>query len=433
MQNQFVDTPTREKGQFLVDAVNSSASTTAGSYERQATRKAILQFLDSSDRYWSGEDERGMYNAVYPNVEGKRGIPDFSLNLPRLAWRYYMLTADRTLLEVAYPYMKNTADFVTRYTNPDTGLVTALPGGGTHRSYSQGIVDSPAGRFGYDWRGTYDGARTTVNALGVMVYDIVVRMAKELGEAADAEFYSEKASALRSAMNERLITDGGVFSDGLKADGTQSPIISQHSTSHALMADVAEEDKIGVMADYIASLGMWQGPMTADILVDALFKSGRGDAAIRLMTNTEDWGWAKLIAEGYTYTWENWQAGSQSHGWGSASLWQMIEYISGVKIVKPAAEVIRIAPTVGVLDRVNSHTVTARGAVDISYSGDGREYTITVDVPVNVTAEVVFPLIAGGSFVERDGRDGVNSFTEDSQIMTVGSGKRSFVFLEERG
>ena len=432
VQNQFVDTPTREKGQFLVDAVNSSASTTAGSYERQATRKAILQFLDSSDRFWSDESVLGMYNAVYPNVEGCRGIPDFSLNLPILVWRYYMLTADRVLLERAYPYMKNTADFVTRYINPETGLVTALPGGGEHRSYSEGIVDSPAGRFGYDWKGTLGGARTTVNALGVMDYDIVVSMARVLGNSEDEKFYKEKARALRDAMNNRLITESGVYCDGLSPEGVQSVNMSQHATSHAIVASVPDKGAVGAMVDYIASLGMKQGPMTAHTLVDALFSGGRGDAAVRLMTNTEDYGWAKLIKEGYTYTWENWQAGSQSHGWGSASLWQMIEYISGVKILRAGAELIRISPAIGALDRVDSHTVTARGAVDISYSGSGKDYVITIDIPANMTTEVVFPLIEGGEFVEINGRCGKNEFTDDSQIMTVGSGKRSFRYQERK-
>ena len=426
VQNQFVDTPTREKGQFLVDAVNSSAATTSGSYERQMTRKAILQFCDSADRFWQDESVRGMYNAVYPNIEGCRGIPDFSLNLPHLVWRYYMLTRDRTLIEQVYPYMRNTADFVARYTDSKTGLVTALPGGGEHRSYSQGIVDSPAGRFGYDWKGTLGGARTTVNALGVRVYDIVVKIAKELGYTEDVNVYCQKSRDLRSAMNKKLVSGSGVFCDGLTPDGEQSPNMSQHATSHAIMAGVPAKDAIGAMADYIASLGMKQGPMTADTLMEALFASGRGDAAVRILTNTDDYGWAKLINEGYTYTWENWQAGSQSHGWGSASLWQMIEYISAVKLIEAGARVIRIAPAIGVLDKVDSHTVTARGAVDISYSGSGRDYEITVNIPANMTAEIVFPLIEGGEFVEIGGHNGTNEFTRDGQIMTVGGGKRSF-------
>ena len=409
--------------------MNSSASTTSASYERQMTRKAILQFLDSADRFWSDDVGRGMYNAVYPNIECRRGIPDFSLNLPIMVWRYYMLTGDRVLLETAYPYMKNTADFVTRHINPATGLVTALYGGGEHRSYSQGIVDSPIGRFGYDWKATLNGARTTVNALGVRVYKTVVNMATALGRKDDAAFYQEKLDVLADSMNKRLLTESGIYCDGLTPEGAMSPNMSQHATSHAIMSGVADEGAYAHLASYIASLGMKQGPMTVDILMEALFKAGRGDAAVHLLTNTEDYSFGKLINDGYTYTWENWQAGSQSHGWGSASMWQIIENISGVKVTEAGARRVRIEPAIGAVDEAHSHTVTARGAIDISYSGSGKSYTITVDIPANMTADVVFPAVEGGEFVETSSKKCAVRFEGDRQIMTVGSGTRTFAYV----
>ena len=61
IQNQFVDTPTREKGQFLQDSINISEAATASSYERAATKKAMEQFFASADRYWTGE-EAGRFN-----------------------------------------------------------------------------------------------------------------------------------------------------------------------------------------------------------------------------------------------------------------------------------------------------------------------------------------------------------------------------------
>ena len=82
------------------------------------------------------------------------------------------------------------------------------------------------------------------------------------------------------------------------------------------------------------------------------------------------------------------------------------------------------------LDEVKSHTVTARGEVNISYSGCGRGYSIEIDIPAGMTAEVVFPLVAGGEFAEVYGRCGRVEFTANSQIITVGSGKRKFLYKE---
>ncbi|MBR7116591.1 MAG: family 78 glycoside hydrolase catalytic domain [Clostridia bacterium] len=431
VQNQFVDTPTREKGQFLYDAINISAATMTGSYERQMTRKAILQFLDSADRLWSDESKLGMYNAVYPSNDGARDIPEFTLNMPRFVWRYYLLTGDIELLEYAYPYMVNTAGYVTRNINTETGLVTAIQGG-TSSSYKQGIIDTPPDRFGYDWSGTLDGVRTTINAHSVRVYEIVADMAYELGYTSEAILYNGKADALRSAMNEYLLTESGVYCDGLTPEGVQSTNKSQHATSHAIVAGAPDEDAIDVMLTYIANKGMRQGTTTADLLLEALFANGRGDAAVRLLTNPNDYGWAKIISRGGTFIWENWHgSGSQSHGWGAASLWQVIEYISGVKILEAGAKTIRIDPAEGNIDEVNAHTVTARGAVDVSYSGSGKDYVITIEVPANMTAEVVFPLVAEGRFVEIGGKNGTSEFTEDAQVMTVGSGKRTFVYQKD--
>ncbi|HXM54396.1 MAG TPA: family 78 glycoside hydrolase catalytic domain, partial [Candidatus Dormibacteraeota bacterium] len=67
-QWQFLDTPTREKGQFLADAVNLSRALMGGYRDRALTRKAILEFVASQRRYWPD----GRLNAVYPNGDGRR-------------------------------------------------------------------------------------------------------------------------------------------------------------------------------------------------------------------------------------------------------------------------------------------------------------------------------------------------------------------------
>lgn len=60
-----------------------------------------------------------------------------------------MATGDRELLETAYPYLKETGNYITRNISSNTGLVTMLAGGdGSPNSYQYGIVDWPAdGRF----------------------------------------------------------------------------------------------------------------------------------------------------------------------------------------------------------------------------------------------------------------------------------------------
>src|SRR6185436_4605921 len=89
-QEQFLDTPTREKGQFLGDSVNDSFATMAGSRERNTTQKGIREFMASQTRFWPD----GRINAVYPNGDGGRDIPDFTEMYAGWVWRYYQETGD---------------------------------------------------------------------------------------------------------------------------------------------------------------------------------------------------------------------------------------------------------------------------------------------------------------------------------------------------
>lgn len=427
VQNNFVDTPTREKGQFLQDSINISEATVATQYERAASKKAIEQFIASADRYWTGENS-GRINSVYPNCDGARDIPDFTINFPYWVWNYYMQTGDKELLEFAYPYVKNTADYIIKYIDPNTGLVTKLNGGdGSPNSYMYGIVDWPAaGRFGYDWNNTKEGARTTVNMLSKRAFDVTSFMAEELGYSKDKNIYLESSADLKNAINNKLLTNEGVYCDGLKSDGSQSGVKSQHSTSYALAFDVAPEDKVDIMSEYVAELGMKQGPMTADILLKGLINSGQTAAALKLLTEPSDYGWAKEIDRGYTFTFESWQANadgnSQSHGWGSTAAADILESFAGVTVTEPGASKVRIAPVYADLTNVDACVQTERGAVGVSYERDDNSYNITINIPANMKADVELPDIGDGNYIEKNGR------CKSGTFFSLGSGQYDFTY-----
>ena len=58
VQETFVDTPTREQGQFLHDTVNISYGLMASQHERVATRQAIREFMLSQERCWTHGQRR---------------------------------------------------------------------------------------------------------------------------------------------------------------------------------------------------------------------------------------------------------------------------------------------------------------------------------------------------------------------------------------
>ena len=77
-QEQFVDTPTREKGQFLGDSFNDSQATMHAFGEQNLTWQALQDFAQSQARYYPD----GNLNAVYPNGDGRRSILDYTERYP---------------------------------------------------------------------------------------------------------------------------------------------------------------------------------------------------------------------------------------------------------------------------------------------------------------------------------------------------------------
>ncbi|MEU0153989.1 family 78 glycoside hydrolase catalytic domain [Micromonospora fulviviridis] len=432
VQEAFVDTPTREKGQFLGDAANISYATMGAFGERDATQQAIREFLRSATRYWTSGDDRGRYNAVYPNGDGKRDIPDYSLMFVDWVWRYWTETGDRTLLAEAYPAVRDTADYVLRHipaTGPTAGLVTELAGGSG--AYRYGIVDWPEpGRFGYDMSAA---ARTTINAQGVDVLRTTARMAAALGRpTAEVATYDGRAGDLTDAMNARLRRADGSYVDGLSATGEQSAHAGQHATSYAIAHGVAPRADLPALADRLAAMGMKQGPMTAHWLLRALADAGRPDAVLRLLTNPDDLGWANILAQGGTFTWEAWTLDpgtnfSQSHGWGSQALVDLQETLLGVRAAAPGAAVVDVAPPAVGLDHASGTVPTQRGPVRLDWRRAGVGLQVDLEVPVNVTARVALPVTDGTSYRAAGPSKATFVGIQDGRaVFQVGSGRSTF-------
>ena len=425
-QEQFVDTPTREKGQFLQDAVNESYATMLGSAERSTTRKAIREFIESQKRYWTD----GRLNAVYPNGDGARDIPDFTEMFPNWVYRYYLTTGDSALLADAHDTVQNVAEYVWRYVNSTTGLVTNLAGGSGQ--YQYGIIDWPASqRFGYDTNTT---ARTTVNILAVDVMRNMAAIATALGRpTSEVSLYQGRADQLTTAINSQLRRSDGIYIDGLASGGQQSTHASQIANSYAVAFGVAPSSSWAQISTYVAGLGMQQGPMTAHWLLKSLGDAGKTDQVVARLTDTSGLGWANILSQAGTFTWECWTAPadgqSESHGWGAQALVDVVEALLGLKVTGPGASTIVIAPPAIGLTFSNGTVRTERGPVQIDWQRQGTGgMLLDVTIPVNVSATVVLPISKPAS-TSASGTGNPTFVSEDTAHATysAGSGQSSFV------
>jgi alpha-L-rhamnosidase len=389
---QFVDTPTREKGQFLGDAANISSATMLSAFERDITQQALREFAASQARFWPD----GRVNAVYPNGDGARDIPDFTEMYVVWAARYFQSTGDLTLLEELYPTLVNVADYVWSHRSDSTGLITDLAGGSG--DYAFGIVDwPPIGRYGYDMTAA---AKTTVNILGAEVLRSVGQLATALGRpAAEADQYAQRAQELATAINAKLRRADGIYVDGLSASGAQSSHASQHANSYAIAFGVAPVTDYPTIADYIAGLGMQQGPMTAHWLLKALGDAEMADAVVTRLTDASGPGWANILAKGGTFTWEAWAltaSESESHGWGSQAVLDFVETLLGVRVASPGAAELDIVIPRTSLAYAKGTVPTQRGIVGVAWQRTAAgQLQATIDLPVNVKARVSLPLGSG--------------------------------------
>lgn len=461
-QMEFQDSPDRQAGQFLGDAEDESFATMAALDERQLTKEAIQNFVFSQQRYWLATppgpgSQYGDINAVYPTGDGKRDIPDYTEMFPEWVWQYYQLTGDTATLSAAYQAMRAIGSYVTdsiATSGPATGLVYQLAGG-PNAAYRYGIIDWPP-TDRYDTVVLNSGVDTVVNLRAVGVFRALARAAAALGDQAGATEYQADADNLTQAINTRLVDAGGLYDDGLTADAGNPKIgnSSEHDQSFALAYGVAPTAAYPTLGNFLASQGMKQGPMDLGQLETGLIDTGRTDALVALLTDRNADGPAKILAEGGTTTWEQWDPGctapgggvgdstascvgaginqqsteSFSHGWGSVGINGILTGLLGIQVTGVGAETITIAPPASGLSAASGTEWTERGPVSVSWQATGGGLALRVTVPDNVVATVALPagagtrVTAGGAGAPRYlGRSG------DRVQYQVGSGTSTFV------
>lgn len=392
-QEEFVDTPTREKGGFLGDGAIQSTVAMPVVGERLLTNRVIREFIHSMEQFWSTEENRGRMNAVYPNNDGGRDIPDFTQAYLAWVWEYYMQTGDRQFLVDNFQHFKEIADYANRYKDAESGLITNLRGGSGQ--YNFGIIDWPAPmRFGYDMSAA---ARSVINHWAYLDADLVSRIAGELGNNADRDAYRQRADALKAAINGKLINSAGLYVDGLSAAKAQSAHVSQHANMFPLALHIVPDANREAVKAKVKELKMSVGMVTVMWLVKALGEADEGAHMIDLFTNPEWYGWAQTLARGGTATWETWTSDtdgqSESHAWGSAGLVGHVNYILGITPTKPQFEQVRIKPLdFGArLTSAKGTIPTDRGDISVDWNRTAERYTLTVSLPVNVTGDIYVP------------------------------------------
>ena len=416
-QEQFLDTPTREKGPWLWDGFNESQTAMAAFGEQNLTRKSLLEFAQSQSRFWP----QGRMNKIYPTGLGALDIAEFTEIYPEWVWQYWMHTGDRTLLAEVYPVLTNIATYVHAAITPSTGLVTNLPATNIYSSLP---------------------VLTRHNVLAVDVFRRAADAGAVLGRpVAEVAGQRQRADALTAAINRHLTRADGTYVTGLNPDGSQTADASQDSNTVAVAYGVVPAAHLAAVASHIAGLGMSSAPRTAAELLQSLRLAGRYDDVLRRLTDPTTDGWAAILAKGATFTWEVWHPSdligdSMSHGWGANVLVEIQAAELGVTATSPGYATFAVAPPPTGLSWATGRVPTPRGSVSVAWhrpdpataAADGAAFTLDLTVPANAAATVQIPAGAASWVTERGLSlaevSGVRVVSMDGNnaILAVGSG-----------
>jgi alpha-L-rhamnosidase len=438
MQEQFVDTPTREKGPWLGDGANESATAMDTFGETNLTRKDLLEFGQSQARFWPN----GAINKIYPTALGALEIPQATAYYPEWVWQYWLHTGDKALLTTLYPVVVKVSDFFWSNIGSN-GLVGTIPG----------PTDVP--QFPTD---------TQLNLLADNAFNRVADIADALGRpAAEVANQQERARALATAINAHLLLPAGYYTDGLDTNGrpvapndylcTCSGAVSpQVNNALAVQFGVVPPSDVTTVTNYILSMPFSPPVVSAADVLDALRITGHDRDILHILTDPSEPGWANILARGGTFTWEMWipqdqdvltpplasllgNGDSRSHGFGSNVLVAIQQTMLGVIPTAPGYSSFAVTVPLHALRYASGQVPTPHGAIEVAWTRPAvatRPFSVNITVPANTKATVSIPAVALNKVRESGmtlrGRAGVTSaFMEgDYAVVDIGAGSYHF-------
>ena len=424
-QEQFVDTPTREKGQFTWDAANESEAIMRCYGDQNLSWQGLRDVQRGQARYWPD----GRTNAIYPNGDGARFYATSCARYVEWLWRYYTGTGDLMTTTAYYPSVSKVADW----------LWSAPRGGAPENGLLYGFGDTSNGDpvYGYDLTVAAD---TASNALAVNAFSRVAQLAAVAGDTANGTLWQSRAGQLIAAINGTLRRSDGIYVDGVDASGAQSGHASQEANALALAYGVVPAADMAKVVAYVAGLGISVEPNHGLELLRGLAAAGRPDLVVHTLTDGSIPGWAHVVTAGGTFTWEVWRPSdligdSMSHGWGSSALVAMQETLLGVTHLEPGpggALRLAVAPPTSGLPRASGSLPTPAGTATVSWQRRGPGITLALTVPANASAVVHLPssdpsgVRESGVAASKAAGVSVVSTENGMAILTVGSGTYRF-------
>jgi len=381
-QGGFLDCPSREKGQYLGDAVITARSHLWLTADPTLTRKSVMDFANS--RYI----DKGIM-AVAPG-SFMQEIAEYSLQFPLMVLNYYRMSGDKTVAQFAVDEVYGGLfDYFAQFENKQ-GLLAGLD----KKKNKWVLVDWPENlRDDYDYDYSLKKGNTVVNAFYYGALRAAAELQRLLGGAGVR--YDTRADRLALSFAEYLVNP----ETGLYVDAPGSDHSSLHANAIPLAFGLTEGADKGRMIAHIREKRLSCGVYIASYVIEGLFKAGAADLAFDLITSTDEHSWHEMLKHGATTCMEAWGPDqkwntSWLHPWSSSPIYLIVEYVMGLSPGEPGWQRIRVAPAaISNLPDMTLRVPLPQGEVTATYTAEeGFTYMTPADVPIDLVSPEGVPL-----------------------------------------
>ena len=139
--------------------------------------------------------------------------------------------------------------------------------------------------------------------------------------------------------------------------------------------------------DYCVGTGFLSTPFLLSVLTEA----GETETAYKMLENPKKPGWLAEVLEGATTIWENWEGNlSQNHYSPGAVCQWLFDTVAGIRV--EGENRLTIAPMPGgSLQYAQAEYLSPYGKVVSHWEKTGEEIVYTVEIPANVTVQIILP------------------------------------------
>jgi alpha-L-rhamnosidase len=383
----------------------------------------------------------GLIPSVIPNVlgansGGSTGWADVATILP---WNMYLAYGDKRILENQYKSMKAWVGYMQAQSKNDLWQT------GFH--YGDWLFFRPFDDN--DGRAAVTDKYLIAQCFYAHSTQLLINTAKLLAHNEDAATYQALLEKIKAAFVKEYLTPNGRL-----VSGTQTAYVL------ALQFDMLPEElrtkAAARLAENVKSYNnhLTTGFLGTPYLCHVLSRFGYTDIAYKLLLQESYPSWLYPVKMGATTIWERWDGqkpdstfqtptmNSFNHyAYGAIGDW-MYRVIAGLDTYEdgPGYKHIKIQPhTGGNLTKAAATLQTYYGPASSSWTINGNELTMEVEIPANTTADIYIPAASADAITE-SGKSlagikeiQVNGTENQYVVVKAGSGKYRFVVAAPGG